>query len=395
MSYNLGIHIGLACNFWVEKFNKDGVNFKTGPFRNTILNTGLDLLETIGFFDPGINDNNISRYCNIGTGTTAPAVTQTTLANYFTAIQRTSNVNYGQEINPLRYQYTREYQFDIGTFNGQNIGELGLSMDPNSGYFNRQLTRATSSVVDEVIGTGNGSIAFFPGNLTNGSCDTGTLVITAYNTANNLMTLTDDGAGGFTGDGTGAIVYSTGAFSVEFNANVKSGNNVLADYDWQEPTIITVAADEGLRIYAQVIMYAEAELNTNVGKAAFGFDNLTASTTNSHTYNMQIQMFDLYSNYGTFNNSHLFLDASLGARTTVANSHARTFTTTAAGGPYMDIEGTWNPGAFTGDLTYISLDVEKNNFNFFLFAFALDSPETGLVATEEIKITARISWGRH
>jgi hypothetical protein len=45
-----------------------------------------------------------------------------------------------------------------------------------------------------------------------------------------VQELTDDGSGGFTGDGTGTIDYDTGAISVTFTANVGNGNKVLCDY---------------------------------------------------------------------------------------------------------------------------------------------------------------------
>jgi hypothetical protein len=44
------------------------------------------------------------------------------------------------------------------------------------------------------------------------------------------QTLTDDGAGGFTGDGTGTINYKTGAYAVTFNADVTIGLVVRADF---------------------------------------------------------------------------------------------------------------------------------------------------------------------
>jgi len=47
------------------------------------------------------------------------------------------------------------------------------------------------------------------------------------------QTLTDDKNGGFTGDGTGTINYSTGAYSVTFSSTT---GTVTVDYDWENST---------------------------------------------------------------------------------------------------------------------------------------------------------------
>lgn len=57
----------------------------------------------------------------------------------------------------------------------------------------------------------------------------GTFVVTGSNPA---QVLTDDGIGGFTGDGTGTINYTTGAVSITFNAAPIALSTVLATYDY-------------------------------------------------------------------------------------------------------------------------------------------------------------------
>lgn len=70
-------------------------------------------------------------------------------------------------------------------------------------------------VESEVIATGNTIDDNFTGNLLNVPVDEllGNVVIT-----DGVQTLTDDGAGNFTGDGIGTIDYVTGAFDITFNS---------------------------------------------------------------------------------------------------------------------------------------------------------------------------------
>lgn len=83
-------------------------------------------------------------------------------------------------------------------------------------------------VTGEVLNSGDGGTVAFAGNLTLVPIDLnfGDVVIT-----DGTQVLTDDGAGNFTGDGTGTIDYITGAYNVTFNAAPPAvADNIVADY---------------------------------------------------------------------------------------------------------------------------------------------------------------------
>jgi len=95
-----------------------------------------------------------------------------------------------------------------------------------------QFARLPHLVNNENIGTGNGSQTTFTKTLVKTPIAPGSVVIKAPNTSDVTMTVTDNGNGVLTGDGTGTINYSTGGVSVTFNSAVKSGAAVLATYNF-------------------------------------------------------------------------------------------------------------------------------------------------------------------
>ena len=89
-----------------------------------------------------------------------------------------------------------------------------------------------------VVGTGNGTLTNFTGTLRRAPVRPSTVILTAIDTGDNPMTVTDDGAGNLVGDvgaGTNTIDYTTGAFDVDFNVAVKDTEDVTATfrYDWE------------------------------------------------------------------------------------------------------------------------------------------------------------------
>lgn len=84
-----------------------------------------------------------------------------------------------------------------------------------------------AEVADEAIGTGDGSTKAYSGTLTNKPVHPGSLSIT-----DDTETFSDDGYGRLTGDagGTGTINYTTGAYSISFNANVTNAQDITGDY---------------------------------------------------------------------------------------------------------------------------------------------------------------------
>jgi len=98
---------------------RNGEEIDTGWFKNVILNQGLDQL--------GTNGNVLNGYARVGTGTTAPAVTDTTLVAQVAASNSgPSNVTV---VNSGAPNYTTlstyEYTFTQGAVVG-NISEVGV-----------------------------------------------------------------------------------------------------------------------------------------------------------------------------------------------------------------------------------------------------------------------------
>ena len=123
--------------FTVQKFNSKGeITYQGKPFHNLVLNCGLDLLATMSLYFA-------TDTCNVGTGTTAPAVTDTGLETRFASSSTLyGTVSYdGTASDPMSIGVTRVFEFAIGVFSGQPLSEVGLSAGSNSNYFNRQLIK--------------------------------------------------------------------------------------------------------------------------------------------------------------------------------------------------------------------------------------------------------------
>jgi hypothetical protein len=398
-----GLKIGIKALFKVQKFDaKDNILFDSGWFHNKILNIGLNRLHYSHLYASAVNPEHmaIAKICNIGTGTSTPAASQTGLLDYFASSGIDKTISDDVYNSPLRRSTEFYYQFDVGTFSGENIAELGLSSGINSDYFNRQLTRITSEVTDEELAVGDGVTTNFTGSLSNSSCDPDTLMITTYDDTDTLMTLQDDGEGNLTGDGSGTIIYDTGAYDITFNSAPKDTISIYADYEWQEPTVITVQSDEGLRIYAQIIQYAEGEIDEALTGESFTFENLTDGTSQTIDYTKYVRNFiglddDMFNQFvESIYNYNRRADINGSVR---YDGVSQTFTPIASGGPTLEWEFTWNPGTFTGDITSIKLFKEtppRDSYQCPMwYEFVLDTPITGIVDTEEIKFTFEITWG--
>lgn len=129
----------VGCSFCAHKFKADGRITYRGPwFKNTILDTGLDLINEKSMSD-------LMRWINVGTDNTTPSVVQTGLLSYLASTETVYGdpINTGQSTNPAHNSYTKTFEFAIGSCTG-NLTEVGLSADvynPNKDYFNRQLFR--------------------------------------------------------------------------------------------------------------------------------------------------------------------------------------------------------------------------------------------------------------
>jgi len=128
--------LNIQCRFRAEKFKADGTITYQGPeFSNTVLDVGLDLFADNALYSFIV-------FCNVGTGTSEPAQTDTGLDNRIASSSSTygSITHLTTNTDPLHYGKIQTIVFAIGSCTG-NLTELGLSKSNNSEYFNRQLFR--------------------------------------------------------------------------------------------------------------------------------------------------------------------------------------------------------------------------------------------------------------
>lgn len=128
-------------------------------------------------------------------------------------------------------QYTQD---QVGTGTGAQVTFTGTTQAfpvIAGSYFitdgNQVISDAGQTVSDEQLAIGNGILTVFAGNLNFFPITAGTLQIT-----DNIEVFLDNGLGVLTGSagGTGTINYTTGAFSVTFNAAPINGQQIVASY---------------------------------------------------------------------------------------------------------------------------------------------------------------------
>lgn len=139
------LHVGLEGWFTVQAVKNGAVvrsrSFKkeVGPFHNLITDLGLDRIGS----QPSTA---VYRYCIVGTGTTAPAVTDTQLAN-FHGVVTTSSANWSVSVGtgpaPDYYSWMRNtWTSAIGALGTVNLTEVGVGgANGNSLLFSRELIR--------------------------------------------------------------------------------------------------------------------------------------------------------------------------------------------------------------------------------------------------------------
>jgi hypothetical protein len=84
--------------------------------------------------------------------------------------------------------------------------------------------------------TGNGVLTNFTTTVSKRPIKAGTIKMTTLDTGDNPMEVTDDGSGNLVGDvgaGANSVDYITGDFDVTFSAAVKSGEDIVLEYDHQ------------------------------------------------------------------------------------------------------------------------------------------------------------------
>lgn len=119
---------------------------KTEPFHNHITNVGLDMIGSNSYGALSANSSNsgyILRGVQVGTGTTSPSDTDTSLGSFLAGAYATSTTYNAQETTlPWYAEQTITYTFATGAVVG-NISEVGVGPNITSGssLFARELIR--------------------------------------------------------------------------------------------------------------------------------------------------------------------------------------------------------------------------------------------------------------
>lgn len=127
--------IGFAGRFKLEAVNADtGERRVLAPwFNNLITDQGLNRIGTGG----------IGGYCHVGTGTTAPAVTDTALATKLAhTTSAISGVSSGSASLPYYGSRTQVFRFGVGVAAG-NLSEVGIGYNATA-LFSRSLIKDSS-----------------------------------------------------------------------------------------------------------------------------------------------------------------------------------------------------------------------------------------------------------
>jgi len=121
--------------FQLTKFNNEGRIIYEGPtFNNTVLNVGLD---------SWFNNRPASwfSWCNVGTDATEPDPSQSQLFSWLASVSDKISTSIFADPGPPTWVSRRSvFEFPIGSCTG-NLTEVGLSINNNADYFNRQLLK--------------------------------------------------------------------------------------------------------------------------------------------------------------------------------------------------------------------------------------------------------------
>ncbi|GAB4536786.1 MAG: hypothetical protein Fur0020_05050 [Thermodesulfovibrionia bacterium] len=120
------------------------------------------------------------------------------------------------------YVYFRA--MDITSLNTTDCSGYSLGTETPIGY--NQIDEFVSpSKQSYLLGTGNGSTQTFSGYLPNTPVVPDSVTVT-----DGSQTLSDDGQGGLSGDGSGEVNYVTGFITVTFTDAPANGTNIMVDY---------------------------------------------------------------------------------------------------------------------------------------------------------------------
>lgn len=127
------LQIGLTGHFLLEAVNAEtGERRFLAEFDNLITNGGLERLGTAG-------SDYVVRYVQVGTGSTAPANTDSALATWLAGTNRSFGYTFSYGGNPTYHtEVTYTWEFDQGAAAG-NLSEIGVGWASSGSLFSRAL----------------------------------------------------------------------------------------------------------------------------------------------------------------------------------------------------------------------------------------------------------------
>ena len=127
----MALKTGLAGKYRLEVKRPDGsVRLDTGWFDNLITNNGLNAIA---------GTTSVLSYCQVGSGSTAPANTDTALVSKIAHTNTWSGAVHSHTTSSPYYAYWRgKYLFAAGAATG-NIAEVGVGTSTSGGLFSRAL----------------------------------------------------------------------------------------------------------------------------------------------------------------------------------------------------------------------------------------------------------------
>ncbi len=133
MTKNPKLQIGLTGHFLLEAVNAEtGERRFLAEFDNLITNGGLDRLGNAG-------GSAVISHVQVGTGSAAPANTDSALANYLAGTNRSSSYLASYGGNPTYHtEATFSWEFDQGAAAG-NLSEIGVGWAASGSLFSRAL----------------------------------------------------------------------------------------------------------------------------------------------------------------------------------------------------------------------------------------------------------------
>jgi hypothetical protein len=252
-------------------------------------------------------------FINVGTGSSTPTVGQSGLDSFLASTNSYySKTRNGQTTDPAYQSFFVVYEFAIGSCTG-NLTELGISVDSNTDYFNRQLFKDASD----------------------------------------------------------------------------------------NPTTITVRDSEGLRITAEIFLYADMQ-DGDSANGSFSLDGDTKNYTrqvNTGIFTRNMSSSDLYHPALLSRNVDLSQCKAIVSNDNIlmtnesSNVNSVTRNTYTPGDFYRDFECVWDAGTFIGDINTVGFGIGNSHEDLIYSTFFLDSPIT-LDDTQQLTLNFRREWGR-